>query len=207
MKLFRNYILVILAFVLAIFLLQKVKILPGFGDIFKPRQVLIENTPILIKEIREMAEMITITSYDEVIVDSVRASSIDLVKAITGMPFNPLPPSFDRLVIIAKGKVFAGTDLMMLNETDIATIKDSISLKLPRAGILDVVINPSDFTTFTETGEWSNEAVTKVKVRARYKMEQRAIQKNILPLAENRSKLLMENFLKTAGFKKVNIYY
>ena len=207
MKILRNYTLAILAFILAIILLQKVRILPAFGDIFSSKPVLIENTPLLVKEIREMAELITITAYDEVVVDSTRTNSFDLVNAIAGITLNPLSPPFDRIVIVAKGKVFAGTDLMMMQESDISVVKDSVSLKLPRARILDVVINPSDFSTFSETGEWSNDAVTMVKIRARQKMEQRAVQKNILTLAENRSKLLMENFLKSAGFTKVNVYF
>jgi hypothetical protein len=36
-------------------------------------------------------------------------------------------------------------------------------------------------------------------------MEYRAVQKNILQMAENRSKLLMENFLRSVGFKKVTV--
>ena len=206
MKFFRNYMLIIIAFILAVILLQKVKILPGFKDIFKPKDVLIENTPLLIKEIREMAQMITVTAFDEVVTDSAKAGTMDVVKAITGISLTPFSPPYDRLVIVARGKVMAGTDLKMLEERDISVTGDSVSVRLPQARILDVIINPSDFSTFTETGEWSKDAVTKVKVNARRKMEERALQNNILPMAENRSRLLMENFLKSAGFKKVYIY-
>jgi len=207
MKFFRNYILIIIAFILAVILLQKVKILPGFKDIFKPKDVLIENTPLLIREIREMAQMITVAAYDEVVTDSAKAGTMDIVKAITGISLTPFSPPYDRLVIVARGKVMAGTDLKMLEETDISVTGDSVSVRLPQARILDVIINPSDFSTFTETGEWSNDAVTKVKINARRKMEERALQNNILPMAENRSRLLMENFLKSAGFRKVYVYY
>jgi len=207
MRLFRKYILIILSLFLVVFLLQRLKIIPGLNEIFAPKEVLIENTPLLIKEIKEMAQMITITAYDEVVADSIKGSTYDVVKALTGISATPFSPPMDRLVIIAKGRVMAGTDLLAIEETDIFTEDDSVSLKLPRARILEVVINPSDISTFTETGDWSNDAVTMVKIEARIKMEQRARDKNILTLAENRSKLLMENFLKTAGFEKVNVYY
>ncbi len=207
MKLFRIYILIIIAVILAVMLLQKVNFLPGFKDIFKPKDVLIENTPLLIREIKELAQMITVTAYDEVVVDSAKASPRDVVRAITGISIKPLSPAFDRLVIVARGKVMAGTDLKMLGENDIIVTGDSVAVRLPRARILDIIINPSDFTTFTETGEWSNDAVIRVKIKARRKMELRALQKNILPMAENRSKLLMENFLKSAGIRKVYVYY
>jgi len=207
MRLFRKYILIILSLFLVVFLLQRLKIIPGLNEIFAPKEVLIENTPLLIKEIKEMAQMITITAYDEVVADSIKGSTYDVVKALTGISATPFSPPMDRLVIIAKGRVMAGTDLLAIEETDIFTEDDSVSLKLPRARILEVVINPSDISTFTETGDWSNDAVTMVKIEARIKMEQRARDKNILTLAENRSKLLMENFLKTAGFNRVYIYY
>jgi hypothetical protein len=207
MKLFRNYIAVIVAIVLAVLLLQKVNIIPGFKDIFRSREVLIENTPILIREIKEMAQMITVTAYDEVVVDSAKASPLDVVKAITGISISPLSPAYDRLVIVAKGRVMAGTDLKLMTEDDIVVTDDSVSVRLPQARILDVIINPSDFSTFTETGTWTNDAVTAVKLKARRKMEFRALQNNILLMAENRGRLLMENFLKNAGFTKVYIYY
>ncbi len=207
MKIFRTYILIAVTVILGVMLLQRLNIFPKIKEIFGAKPVLIDNTPLLIKEIRELAQLITITSYDEVVADSTKASSLDIVKAITGISFQPFSPPVDRLVIVAKGKVMAGTDLLGLDANDIVVTDDSVSVKLPPARILDVIINPSDFSTFTETGEWSNAAVTLVKLKARRKMEQRAIQKNVLYMAQARSELLMENFLKTAGFRKVYIYH
>ncbi len=207
MKIFRTYILIAVTVILGVMLLQRLNIFPKIKEIFGAKPVLIDNTPLLIKEIRELAQLITITSYDEVVADSTKASSLDIVKAITGISFQPFSPPVDRLVIVAKGKVMAGIDLLGLHADDIVVTDDSVSVKLPPARILDVIINPSDFSTFTETGEWSNAAVTLVKLKARRKMEQRAIQKNVLYMAQARSELLMENFLKTAGFRKVYIYH
>jgi hypothetical protein len=67
-------------------------------------------------------------------------------------------------------------------------------------------MNPSDFDTFIETGEWSNEAVTAVKLKARQKLISRALAGGILQKAADRSYLLMENFLRSAGFTKINLY-
>ena len=82
---------------------------------------------------------------------------------------------------------------------------DSVSLLLPRAEILDAIMNPSDFETFSETGEWSSEAVTAVKVKARKKMIEKALQQGILNKADARSTALLENFLRGFGFRKVTI--
>ena len=82
---------------------------------------------------------------------------------------------------------------------------DSVSLLLPPAEILDAIMNPSDFETFSETGEWSSEAVTAVKVKARKKMIEKALQQGILNKSNTSSIALLENFLRGFGFKKITV--
>jgi hypothetical protein len=207
MRSYTRCIILIMAAILAIILLQRTKILPEFSTLLKSRPVLIENTPLLVKEIRELTQLITVTSHDEVVVDSVKGSAADMVRIVTGLTLKPFAPLADRLVIIAKGSVQAGTDLRAMTEQDIYVEDDSVAVKLPRAEILEVIVNPSGFTTFVETGDWPPDAVSTVKARAKRKIEVRAVQKGILTMAEQRSKLLMENFLHTAGFKKVNVFF
>lgn len=201
---FTRYIVMIIAGILAIYLLNQAKLLPDIKGIFKAKPVLVENTPVLIKEIREMTQLISVTSYDEVVVDSAKSSSMDILKALTGVT-TPLSPPMDRIVIVAKGSVQAGTNLRFLTKADIYVEDDSVAVQLPEAEILEVIVNPSGFSTFTETGVWSPDAVNLVKAKAKKVMEQRAVGKNILGIAEQRARLLMENFLRAAGFKKVVI--
>jgi len=205
MKFFRNYILVVLALVIVITLLQKFKVFPSWENLLSSKPVAIEDTPILVSEIRELAEMITVTAFDEVVVDSIKASKYDVVKNITGYSLPSLSPSADRLVIISTGKVMAGTDLGFLLPDDIYVNDDSVSLELPPARILDVITNPSDFSTFSETGDWSPAAVTSLKQKARDRILQRALSSGILYRADLRSKLIMENFLRSIGFTKINV--
>lgn len=197
MRSFTKYIVILLAMIIFVVLLQRMKVLPGFTDLFKSKPVLIDDTPVLIKEIREMTQLITVTSFDEVVVDSVKEST-DILHALTGISLKP-----DRVVIVAKGSVQAGINLRYLSETDIQIVEDSITIDLPDAEILEVIVNPSGFSTFSETGVWSPDAVNLVKAKAKRVMEYRSVQKNILQMADNRGKLLMENFLRSAGFKRV----
>jgi|688.fasta_scaffold03154_8 hypothetical protein len=199
-----RYIVLIIAGILAIYLLNRAKLLPDLRNVFRSKPVMVENTPVLIKEIREMTQLISVTSYDEVVVDSAKSSSMDIVKALTGVS-TPLSPPMDRIVIVAKGSVQAGTNLRFLTESNIYVEGDSVAVQLPEAEILEVIVNPSGFSTFTETGIWSPDAVNLVKTKAKKVMEQRAVGKNILGIAEQRARLLMENFLRAAGFKKVTI--
>ena len=204
---FKNYLVFIAALIAIWFLLGKLNILPSFRDIFSSKAIQIDETPILIKEIRELAELTTMASFDEVVVDSVKADPATLaIKTITGLSLNPLSPGYDQLVLICKGKVTAGTNLSLLSPNDIYREKDSVSMGLAPAVILDVIINPSDVETFIEKGEWPTDAFEKVKMKAKEKMKQRAISEDILGKANARSRLLMENFLRQSGFTKVHVY-
>jgi hypothetical protein len=199
--------LLIAALVLIIFFLfQRINWLPSFKEIFGVRPLVIDNTPVLIKEINELSQLVTVTAYDEVVVDSVKFDANDLtIRTITGITMNPLKPAFQRIVLIAKGSIVAGTDLKQLKAEDIFMKGDSVSVLLPPAVILDAIVNPSGFETFIESGEWNNDAVARVKVKARDKMINRTLSNQVLEKAESRSKILIENFLKSAGFKKVAV--
>lgn len=189
---------------LIIFLFQKISWLPSFKNIFSSKPVLIEETPVIITEINTLAQLITVTFTDEVVMDTAKIGN--------GMPSllptaigTILTPGIDKLVIIGHGKVLAGTDLKNLQEKDIAVTGDSIHVNLPKAKILQTITNPSGFETFSEQGTWSEAAVTALKVKIRNTIEQHALQQNILQQADARAKNIIELFLKNTGFKKVEI--
>jgi hypothetical protein len=198
----RTILISVLVVVSAVFLLRKTNLLPSFSDIFSAKPVTIDQTPVIVKDIREMAQLVTLSAYDEVVADSVRIGPADmLVHALPIPGVNLLTP--DRIVLVGKGRVVAGMDLKALKEEDIHVTKDSIAIRLPSASILEVVMNPSDFDTFLESGDWTPEAVTRVKVKARDQLIRRAIDQGILPKAQARGELLMGNFLHAAGYEKI----
>jgi hypothetical protein len=118
-----------------------------------------------------------------------------------------LVPPVDQLVMIGRGKVIAGIDLKRLSENDVRTIGDSIHITLPSAQILKTIINPSGFEIFDEKGDWTEEAVTDLKVKIKNELTKRGEQQNILKQAEQRSRAILETFLKSTGFEKVNISF
>jgi hypothetical protein len=205
-KRIQKYVLLAAGAILLIFLMQQINWLPSFSDVFKSKPVVIDKTPVLVEEINELAQLITVTSYDEVVADSVVIDPKKItLKTMPGISIYPFSPLFDRLVIIAKGKVVAGIKLSSISEKDILILEDSVSLIMPSAKILDAVINPADIETFSETGTWDNNAVTKVKIKAREKMIKRALDKGIIGKATEKGKALLENFLRKAGYKKVHV--
>ncbi|MEP7232674.1 MAG: DUF4230 domain-containing protein [Ginsengibacter sp.] len=199
-----KYSLIVAAVFLVIFLFQKINWLPSFKNIFASKPVVIEETPIIIKEINTLSQLITVTYSDEVVMDEAKPGKgvSSIMSAGIGMM---LLPSTDRLVMIGRGKVFAGIDLKALTEKDVITNGDSIHVSLPAAQILNTVINPSGFETFDEKGDWNEEAVTALKIKIKNELTKRALQQNILRQAEERSRNIIETFLKSTGFNKVNI--
>ncbi|MGI8584455.1 MAG: DUF4230 domain-containing protein [Chitinophagaceae bacterium] len=195
----KKYLVILGILLVIIFLFQKINWLPSFGNLFKSEPIIIDNTPILIKEINNLSQLITITAFDEVVMDSSKK-----IKRLRG-EFFPHPAS--KIILIAKGKVMAGVDLKKLLDEDIRIKKDTISILLPPAQILNTILNPSDFETFAETGEWSTDEVTQIKVRMRAKIIQRAMEQNLLLKAAIRCKMIMENFLRNAGFKNIKIKF
>lgn len=174
-----------------ILIFKKMDWLPSW-DIFSSKEVTIDDTPILIKDIRSLGQVITATYYDEVVVDSIIKHS-----------FPQLPITDDKLVIIARGKVLAGMDLKLLADSSITLLKDTVWVALPPAKVIDVIINPGDYTTFEEKGKWSPEAVTAVKTRAKEKITDNAFTKNIIQKADRKGRAVLEDFLRAAGFRVV----
>ncbi len=181
--------------------------IPSLRDLFTSKPVVIDQTPILIKEIKSIAQLVTVTAYDEVVVDSTvvttMSSVVNSINALSPIPF--IPYKSTRLVLIGKGKILAGTNLQQLDKKDFTINNDTITLVIPKAVILDAIINPSDFEVFDEKGNWNFKAVTMVKMKAKQKMIDRALQKNILAKADAKARMVMENFLKSTGYKVVNV--
>jgi hypothetical protein len=205
-KTLQKYAVLVAAVLVVIFLFQKINWLPSFKNIFGSKPVVIEATPVIITEINTLAQLITITFTDEVVMDTAKIGN--------GMPSllptsigTILTPAVDKLVMIGRGKVLAGTDLKNLKEKDINVTDDSIHVSIPHSIILQTIINPSDFETFSEKGNWDESAVTALKIKIRNEINRRAIQQNILQKADARSENIIETFLKKTGFKKVTISF
>ena len=106
---------------------------------------------------------------------------------------------------MATAKVFAGYDLSKLDSTDISTNDSILTIHLPAPQIIDIVMNPSDVSTYIEEGVWSMGEVKKVKDKAIKMFRKRALGKGILADAEKKGEESIELFFKSFGFKQVVI--
>lgn len=172
--------------------LAKFGLLPSLGSIFHAQQTRIDETPVIIQQVKNIAQMFTQTFYDEYVYD-------------TGIIRTPLLSVNKRLIFIAKGEVISGFDLSELSEKSIIRRDKSIVVKLPPARILDVVINPSGFDTFIEEGEITFEESKKFHEDARRIFDRNARDKGILKNSTEQGRQMLEKFFRLLGFETVDI--
>ena len=198
---------IIIALVLAgIYLLQHHQWLPSFANLFKSKSADIEKTAIVVREINNLAQLVTISAYNEVVVDSTKQGKPLVNPMLPVMLHLPVISAPDeRLVLIGKGTILAGVDLAKLQASDIYVKDDSVFIRLPAAEILQVIINPSGFETFEESGHWSDDEVKEVKYKLREKLVANSVQQNLLPKATARAVLIVQIFLSNTGFAKVKV--
>src|SRR5688500_1145619 len=101
-KFFKNIFILLVVLVGGTLLIKKFKLLPNLNNLFAPSPVVLDETPILIKEIKSIAQLVTVTAFDEVVIDSsVVTRSSALINSFNSIARVPIIPSFDkRLVLI-----------------------------------------------------------------------------------------------------------
>ena len=203
MKRAGNVLMVIVVIALVIWLFFKVRNLPSISDVFKPKTVTIENTPVVVKQVQALAQLVTVSMYEELVVDSI----VTDIRTIPILPAIKFSGEEKKLVIIGKVATHTGIDMQQLSNLDITGTKDSIHIILPPAEVLDAIINPSGVSVFIEEGEWSNDAIIKLKQKIQYLAIADAQSRGLLLQSENKAREILTNFFMAAGYKKVVIEF
>ena len=134
------------------------------------RTLSIDDTPVIITKIRSLGELTTACYYDEMVLSRTKQNAFSS-SALGSLARDGLGKDVDdHLVIIAKGTVRAGVDLMDMTEEDIRFVGDTAYIRLPAPQYLDVIVNPSGFEVFAESGKWSHEEVTGLQDTARQRL-------------------------------------
>ncbi|MDQ3277212.1 MAG: DUF4230 domain-containing protein [Bacteroidota bacterium] len=205
MRWIRNILVIFLLAMTAWWLLGKLDLLPEWGNIFRPKEVTIDQTPLVIRQIKPLAQLATITAYTEVAADSsVRTSVGERLRDVIN-PFSVEVKMNRELIVVGKVVVHAGVNLEKLTPQHLFISRDSISIQLPAAEILDVIVNPSGTDIFLEEGEWNNTAVIALKEQLQQKAVEEVKAAGILYQAEERARDVLLNFFRAAGFTKINI--
>lgn len=199
MKIIIKIVLLILILGATYIGLAKLNLVPSFGDFSKKverKELTIDQSAVLLDNISSLSQLFTSNYYAELPVEEIKKEDA----------YFGLTKTESKLIIIAKGTCYAGTDLAKLSKEDIE-IKDSVtcSIKLPKATVLDVVINPQDFSIYSETGNWSALEVQKLKDKAKIKITDLAIKSEILKKSNDRSIQLFKDFAKSMGYKNATV--
>jgi hypothetical protein len=173
--------------------------------ICKQKKLKIANTPAIIISIRKIAEFVTICFFEEKIMIKRKPKKIFDNKFghfIGDKLHNDDGIVYDEVCLIAKGNVRAGYDLQEINPQDIQISNKILQIKLPSPKIIDVIINPKGWDFYVEDGDWSEEEIVKLKVKAKKEVEEDAITLGILKKAEQ-GKEKLKILLMSFGFKDV----
>lgn len=203
-RLKRLSIFLLLAIVV-IWAVVKVRSLPSLKNLFRPKPLTIANTPVAIKQIQALAQLVTVSMYEEIVVDS--NANNDTKLNLPLLPNLTLLSNEKTLVIVGKATTHVGIDMQQLSNESISGTPDSIHIILSPAQVLDAIINPSDVTIFIEKGEWNNEAVVRLKNKIQYIAIADAQSRGLLLQSELKAEEILTQFFTAAGFKKVVVQF
>jgi hypothetical protein len=203
-KTLRRFLIITAAILLVLLLVQRTTLFPSFKNVFKPNPVVVDERPLLVTQVKNIAQLMTVEAYNEVVVDSTRYPMGIPPQVFRRMPLNPLQfLSAAQLVLIVRGKVIAGVDLKSFDRNNIRVHGDSLFIQLPHAAVFEVITNPSDVETFIEKGDWDAAAATTLKIRARNQLVLQAIAQGALRQADAKARQLVYTFFMNAGYKYV----
>ena len=164
---------------------------------FKKNELRIENTNILVDDIKIISQLFTSSYYTEIVVDSIKKT----------------PGIFSdynhHLVVVARGTSYIGTDLSQLDTSNIVISKEddkiNCTLILPSAKIFNTVVNPSGFSIFIDSKGFTPDEVQSTKNKALLEIEKDVLNNGMLEKANERTKKLFTDLLIGMGFSKVTI--
>lgn len=163
------------------------------GLFSKDRKLQIDETANVIDEIKKIGEFTSLCYYEEMALIDTKERQTKLTKSDVT----------DELVLIAHGKMRAGFNLSKLNDKDILITGDTLSIRLPEPEIFDIIVNPSDYEIFVETGKWSHEQFAELQKQAKQILNERAEELNIAEKAGESGIKKLETLFKTFGFSEV----
>ena len=204
MRLLKNLILLLLVVVGGWWLLNKFNILPSVGDLFETKPVHIDPTATIVKDIRPLSQLVTLSAYDEIVVDSsVKVPGVSVIQPLLPLLIPQVSRTNKSIVIIGKTVTHVGVDMEKITARDIRVIGDSLYLTLPPAQVLDVVLNPSDIEVFVEEGDWNPATVAALKNTISAIAMEHVAQKGLLEQAQRKAVDVLTRFFESTGKKVV----
>lgn len=142
-------------------------------------EIVLEETPLKVEQIRAILELNTLKFQDEAVVDSVEYYKSDneviwgtLDKLTDPNQFkHGLHPSSvkRRLTLIVRGELLYGVDLKR-KDFQFLPKDDTLTIIIPQPELLSVSINPKGTEVYLENGDWKDYERAGLQRKARNKM-------------------------------------
>lgn len=193
---------------------------PSFSNLFGGK-LTIDKTANVISEIKKISEFTTACFFEE---ESLEERKYDyketpvykknetgnLLADFLGMSKTQEGIVRDSVLVrqiafIVQGKVRAGFDLSKLSEESMHISGDTLSVKLPDVEIFDVIVNPSDISEFDRIGDWTEDEINAIIVRAKDVIEKDAVNSGLIKKAQSSGQDKFVSLFKTFGFNEVVI--
>ncbi|HEY3291206.1 MAG TPA: DUF4230 domain-containing protein [Anaerolineae bacterium] len=156
--------------------------------------------PPVVREVQALADLTTVSTLLSTIVDVQQARVGDVI--------------YEKLILIACGRVKAGVDLSKLREQDVTTSADGITVtvQLPKAELLDAyLIDDSTQPCTTRVYDRTNlllipqtkDLESQAREQAIKAIREMALQSGILGEADGNARTIIERVLMLAGYQKV----
>lgn len=152
----------------------------------------IDPTPTQIVSIKAIGEWEFLAISAEELVDTVRK----------GLLTN------DELARIYFGTLRLGVNMHQVSPGWIKTNKDSVTVRLPKVGLLDKdFIDEARTKSFYESGKWSAADREDIYKKAYRQMISHCLTKENLQVAQNNGQEQFERMMQAMGFKHINIIF
>jgi len=154
--------------------------------------------PPAVLQVRAISDLATAQSLMSTVVEAEKARVGNIV--------------YERLVLIACGRVKAGIDLSKLRDDDVTVDGDVVTVRLPKAQLLDVyLIDDSTQPCTTKVYDRTNlillpetqELESQAREQALTAIRTAAVQSGLLSDANRNAKISIERILILAGYKQV----
>ena len=142
-------------------------------------EIILDETPLKVEQIRSILELNTLKFQDEAVVDTIEFYKSDsevlwgtLDKLTDPDQFkNGLRPSGvkRRLTLIVRGELLYGVDLKR-KDFQFIDKEDTLTLIIPKPELLSVSINPKGTEVYIENGDWKDYERTALQRKARNRM-------------------------------------
>lgn len=169
-------------------------------------EIVIDDTPLKVEQVRSILELNAIRFKDEVVVDSIEyyKNSSEVIEGSFSKLFD-----YDQfkhgvrashikreLTLIVKGELLYGVDLKK-KEFEMIPQGDSLLIKIPSPELLSLSISPNKTEVYLENGVWRDFERRALERKARQKMVNSGERLKLAEKAKEPIKKIINQLLKT----------